>query len=188
MPSVPLWLRNRVRRVLLAALAVLVLATPSAADWRRLDSPNFTVVGDVSARELRDMAVKFEGFREALSRVISERATAAAVPTIIIVFPTEKAFTPFKPIYQGKPRTDVTGFFAPGANLNYILVQSGGVATDRIIFHEYAHLIVSNVMPNPPVWLNEGLAEFYSTFRLMGGGKQAQIGLAIGEHLQLLRN
>jgi tetratricopeptide (TPR) repeat protein len=185
--AVPLCLRDRVRSVLVS-LAVILTAAPCAAEWRRLDSPNFTVVGDVGARELRDMAVKFEGFREALSRAISERATAAAVPTIIIVFPNERAFAPFKPTYQGKRRTDVAGFFAPGANLNYILVQSGGVATDRIIFHEYAHLIVSNVMSNPPVWLNEGLAEFYSTFQLLAGGKQAQIGLAIGDHLQLLRN
>lgn len=187
-PSVPLWLRDRFRNVVLAALALILAAAPCAAEWRRIDSPNFTVVGDVGARELRDMALKFEGFREALSRAISERATAAAVPTIIIVFPNERAFAPFKPTYQGKRRTNVAGFFSPGANLNYILVQSGGVATDRIIFHEYAHLIVSNVMSNPPLWLNEGLAEFYSTFRLMDSGKQAQIGLAIGDHLQLLRS
>src|SRR4249920_874101 len=112
--SVPLWLRDSVRSVLVS-LAVILAAAPCTAEWRRLDSPNFTVVGDVSARELRDMAVKFEGFREALSRAISERATAAAVPTIIIVFPNEKAFAPFKPTYQGKRRTDVAGFFAPGA-------------------------------------------------------------------------
>ena len=184
----PLWLRDCGRGVLLAALALILTAAPCAADWRRVDSRNFTVIGDVSARELRDLAIKFEGFREALSRALSERATAAAVPTIIIVFPDEKSFTPFKPTYQGKPRSGVAGFFTPGANLNYILVQSGGVFTDRVIFHEYAHLVVSNVMANPPVWLNEGLAEFYSTFRLMSGGKQAQIGLAIGEHLQLLNN
>src|SRR3954451_10885514 len=146
---------DRIRSVLVA-LRVLLAPAPCAAEWRRLDSPNFTVVGDIGARELRDMALKFEGFREALGRAISERATAAAVPTIIIVFPNEKAFAPFKPIYQGKRRTDVAGFFSPGANLNYILVQSGGVATDRIIFHEYAHLIVSNVISNPPLWLNEG--------------------------------
>src|SRR3954451_7761759 len=156
--SVRLWLRDRVRSVSLvsAAIASMLLASPAAAEWRRIASPNFTVIGDVGARELRDMALKFEGFREALSRAISERATAAAVPTIIIVFPNERAFAPFKPTYQGKRRTDVAGFFSPGANLNYILVQSGGAATDRIIFHEYAHLIVSNVMSNPPLWLNEG--------------------------------
>ena len=155
-PSVPLWLRDRFRNVVLAALALILAAAPCAAEWRRIDSPNFTVVGDVGAGELRDMALKFEGFREALSRAISERATAAAVPTIIIVFPNERAFAPFKPTYQGKRRTNVAGFFSPGANLNYILVQSGGVATDRIIFHEYAHLIVSNVMSNPPAVAERG--------------------------------
>ena len=171
----------------LASLVFVLAATPCAAEWRRLDSPNFTVVGDVSARELRDLAVKFEGFRETLGRAISERATTSAVPTIIIVFPTDKAFTPFKPTYQGKPRA-VAGFFAAGANINYILMQSGGAGVDRIVFHEYAHLIVSNVMSNAPIWLNEGLAEFYSTFKLMDGGRRAQLGLAIGEHLQRLRS
>ena len=188
-PSVPLWQRRRDRiRSVAAALIVLLAAAPCAAEWRRLDSPNFTVIGDVSARELRDLAVKFEGFRETLGRAINERATAAAVPTIIIVFPNDKAFTPFKPTYQGKPRTDVAGFFVPGVNLNYILMQSAGPASERIVFHEYAHLIVSNVMPNPPTWLNEGLAEFYSTFKLMDDGRRAQIGVAIGEHLRLLNS
>ena len=174
--------------VRLAALASFVLmlmlaAAPCAAEWRRLDSPNFTVIGDVSGRELRDLAVKFEGFRETLGRALGARATAAAVPTVIIVFPTDKTFTPFKPTYQGKPRADVRGFFVPGANINYILMESAGAGGERVVFHEYAHLIVSNTMSNPPVWLNEGLAEFYSTFRLMDGGKRAQLGLAIGEHL-----
>src|SRR4029077_8493681 len=99
----------------LAALVFSLAAAPCAAEWRRLDSPNFTVVGDVSARELRDLAVKFEGFRETLGRALGERATTSAGPTIIIVFPTDKTFMPFKPTYQGKPRA-VAGFFAAGAN------------------------------------------------------------------------
>jgi hypothetical protein len=178
---------DKLHLVRLAVLAFAVLisaAAPCGAEWRRLDSPNFTVIGDVSARELRDLAVKFESFRESLGRALGARATAAAVPTVIIVFPTDKAFAPFKPRYQGKPRADVRGFFTPGANINYILIESGG--SERVVFHEYAHLIVSNIMPNPPVWLNEGLAEFYSTFKLLDG-KRAQIGLAVGEHLIALK-
>jgi hypothetical protein len=177
-----------VRGAVLVPLLVGWLAAPCAAEWRRLDSPNFTVIGDVSARELRDLAVKFEGFREALSRALSERATATAVPTVIIVFPDDKSFTPFKPLYQGKPRSEVRGFFARGLNVNYILLESRGPESDHVVFHEYAHLIVSNLMPNPPVWLNEGMAEFYSTFKLMDGGRRAQIGVPIVEHLQLLHH
>jgi hypothetical protein len=177
-----------VRLAVLASAVLIATAAPCGAEWRRLDSPNFTVIGDVSARELRDLAVRFEGFRETVSRVISERASASAVPTVIIVFPSDRAFAPFRPTYQGKPRTDVGGFFVPGTNLNYILMQSGGVGRERIVLHEYAHLIVSNLMPNPPVWLNEGLAEYYSTFTLSENGRQAQLGLPIGDHVRLLKS
>src|SRR5579871_6709989 len=176
------------RGAVLALLLAGLLATPCAAEWRRLDSPNFTLIGDISARDLRELAVEFEGFRETLSRALSERATTTAVPTVIIVFPDDKSFTPFKPTYQGKPRSDVRGFFVRGLNINYILLEHSGPESERVIFHEYAHLIVSNVMPNPPVWLNEGMAEFYSTFKLMDGGRRAQIGLPIAEHLRQLNS
>jgi hypothetical protein len=177
-----------VRAAVLASLVLLASASPSAADWRRLDTPNFTVIGEVSAGDLRDLAIKFEGFREALGRVLSERATATAVPTVIIAFSSDRAFAPFKPTYQGRPRAEVRGYFAPSTNINYILIESGGTDSERVVFHEYAHLIVSNLLTSPPAWLNEGLAEFYSTFRLMDGGRRAQLGMPIGEHLQLLKS
>ena len=47
--------------------------SPSLAEWRRLDSPNFVVIGDLSARDLRDIAVKFEAFRATLSLVLTEQ-------------------------------------------------------------------------------------------------------------------
>ena len=48
----------------------------------------------------------------------------------------------------------------------------------QVVFHEYAHLVVSNVMRNVPVWLNEGLAEYYSTYEMRDGGREAVIGRA----------
>jgi hypothetical protein len=176
------------RAVILASIICLLTAHPGAAEWRRLDSPNFIVIGDVSARELREVAVKFEGFRETLQRVLSESATTAAVPTVVIVFPSDKAFTPFKPIYQGKPREDVRGLFVGGQNVNYIAMESTAEISERVIFHEYAHLVISNAMSNVPIWLNEGLAEYYSTFHLMQDGRRAQLGLPIEDHLRLLNS
>lgn len=48
------------------------------------------------------------------------------------------------------------------------MVRDWDEDTMRIVFHEYSHLITSNVAGSVPVWLNEGLAEFYSTFQLVG--------------------
>jgi hypothetical protein len=69
-----------------ALLAGLVLATPSYAEWRRVETPNFIVVGEAGAGDLRDIAIKFEGFREALSRILTERATATAKLVVAIEF------------------------------------------------------------------------------------------------------
>jgi len=178
---------SRYRVVTLVAVLSLLAAAPSAADWKRLDTPNLIVVGDVSARELRDVATKFEGFRDTLRQVVSESAARAAVPTVVIVFPNEKAFTPFKPTYQGKPREGVRGYYAAGPYVDYIAMESGSDVTDRVIFHEYAHQVVSNSMRNVPVWLGEGLAEYYSTFRLVGG-RTAHLGEVIVDHVRVLRS
>jgi tetratricopeptide (TPR) repeat protein len=171
-------------------LAVFLgMAAPCTAEWRRIDSPNFVVIGDVSERTLRGVAVQFEGFRETLTRVLTERATATPVPTVVIVFPSDRAFTPFKPTYQGKP-VPISGLFVARPDANYIaMVADGGQADGlRIVFHEYAHLVVSNVFRNVPVWLNEGLAEFYSTYDVGDGGREAVLGRPIGHHLDRLQN
>jgi hypothetical protein len=169
------------------ALCLLALASPaSAALWHRIDTPNFVVVGDVSARELRATAAKFEGFHEALRRVLPSSTTTAPVPTVVIVFPNDAAFMAFKPQYQGKPREGIVGYAAAGRDVNYIAMLSAGEFGDRVIFHEYAHMILSNAVARMPLWLNEGLAEFYSTFALMNDGHRAQIGRPIPEHLLLL--
>jgi hypothetical protein len=163
-------------------------AAPSAAEWRRLDSPNFIVIGDVGANTLRDIAFKFEGFRETLGRVLNPQVTATAVPTVVIVFPHERAFRPFMPKYQGKT-VEVGGLFASNQDVNYIaLTSSGGDEALAVVFHEYAHLIMSNVARNLPAWLGEGLAEHYSTYEVAGGGKEAKLGLAVPFHLLELRN
>lgn len=166
--------------------AFLAIAAPaSAAPWHRIDTPNFIIVGDVSARELRATATKFEGFHEALRRVLPSATTSAPVPTVVVVFSNNAAFMPFKPQYQGKPK-DVAGYASAGRDVNYIAMLSAAEVSERVIFHEYTHMIVANAVASVPLWLNEGLADFYSSFALMDNGRRAQIGRPIVEHLRLL--
>ncbi len=171
-----------------ALLCALGAAFPpaAAAEWRRLDSPNFIVIGDAGARDLGRIAAQFESFRETLSRILSARATATAVPTVVIVFPDERAFAPFQGVYQGKP-VQSAGSFHGDRDFNYIaILNDGRPGGMRVIFHEYAHLVISNTSMNLPAWLNEGLAEYYSTFELAREGREATIGRAIESHLRVL--
>jgi hypothetical protein len=169
------------------ALAVCFgAASPAGAQWRRIDSPNFVVIGETGASDLRNIALKFEAFRETLSRVLTERAVATAVPTIVIVFRHDRAFRPFMPKVEGNT-VEAGGLFVGGPDVNYIAIVGDGEPWRLpVVFHEYAHLIVSNVGRHVPVWLNEGLAEYYSTFELIRDGREALLGIVEPGRLALL--
>ena len=87
----------------LSLIVMLMTARPLHADprWSRLDTPNFIILGQGDS-SLREVGRQFEGFREALTRVLSATVTATPVPTIVVAFPDEKSFLPFEPVFEGK--------------------------------------------------------------------------------------
>ena len=176
------------RFVALAAAGVLaalpVLAEPK---WLRLESPSFVVVGAVSDRTLRKIASRLEQFREAFATVMSRSRASVALPTVVVVFPNERAYKPFWPLYEGKPRL-TSGLFLRSPDANYISLNAEyGDAVYRLVYHEYTHFITSKLWAAPPLWLNEGLAEFYSTLETTPSGDRVDLGRGILEHVHLLR-
>lgn len=180
---------------LITALALSLLLTlspvaaPAAKDtWTSVRTKNFFLVGNASERDIRQVATRLEQFRNVFARLLSKANFNSPVPTTVVVFKSDSSYKPFKPLYQGKP-ANVSGYFQPGQDVNYITL-----ATDQadenpydVIFHEYVHLLVNNNLTNTPIWFNEGLAEYYSTFEVTDGDKKAWVGKAKGYHLMLLR-
>lgn len=171
-----------------ALLCLLVAMCGSAAakdSWTGVRSKNFLVVGNASESEIRQVATRLEQFRDVFSRVFSRANLTAPIPMTVIVFKSDSAYKPFKPLYQGKP-ANVAGYFQRGDDVNYITLtteRGGSESPFSVIFHEYTHLLVDNNMDSPPLWFNEGLAEYYSTFSVESGDKKADIGKPIENHL-----
>jgi Flp pilus assembly protein TadD len=170
----------------LTALMLYPPAASSAADWVRVETTNFIVYGDTSVERGREVAAEFERFREALARVIPGAGTPAAVPTIVVVFGSQRAFEPYRPRFNGKP-VNVGGYFWAIDDTNIVaFAERGRDETLRTIFHEYVHLVLSNASHAVPAWLSEGLAEYYSTFQLLDQGRRAIVGRVIPSHLRLV--
>ena len=184
---------------ILSALAAL-LASPdslcaSAAGgkdigWVSVRSQNFTVVGEAREKDLRRVAVRLEEFRAALARLIPEGPKDAAAPLTVIVFRDDASYIPFKPILQGQTASYVAGYFQPGAEVNYITLAldsdwSRGPASTLI--HEYTHMLVNNYFGAAPLWLKEGLAEFYSTVRLSKDRRRVWTGAQLPTRVRQLR-
>jgi hypothetical protein len=59
-----------------------------------------------------------------------------------------------KGVYDGKIRLPVKG-----------MEKQGEPFLRKLLFHEYAHAMVHSITPDCPVWVNEGLAEYFSEGR-----------------------
>lgn len=177
----------KMKRLLLAALVALLafqtFPTLAADKWTRVQSKNFTLVGNATENEIREIAEGLEVFRTAFSRFFRLKE-GASVATTVLVFRSDNAFKPFKPVYQGKP-ANVAGYFQPGPDMNFIALAAD-MQTPRVIYHEFVHRLVSDNMGRQPPWFQEGFAECFSTMEIIGKDKKVRLGRAIGEHVALL--
>ena len=176
------------RRVLLFAASILLLAPwPAAAEWRALQTNHFHVIGDVSAGRLREVALRFEQFRDVVTQLLPAALRAGSAPVVVIVFPDARSYRPFMPVANGRT-VPVDGFFVDGADTNYITMNvEAGEQAFPVVFHEFSHLLLSSAFARAPLWFNEGLAEYFSTFEVTADGRSALLGKPISRHVALLR-
>lgn len=164
----------------------LTVASQTRDNWRSVRTNNLFVIGNADSEKLRQVAAWLEFFHSAFARLVSRNVLDASVPTTVILFRDEASFTPFKPLYQGRP-ANVAGFFQPGEDVNYIAIslEPGERDPFSTAFHEYVHLHLKDNVPGTPLWLNEGLAEFYGTMQFAGG--EATLGAPLNHYIRLLR-
>jgi tetratricopeptide (TPR) repeat protein len=166
-------------------LAILPQQQPAIAKdtWTSVQSKNFYLIGNGSEKEIRQVAVRLEQFREVFTHLFPKITFTTPVPTTVVVFKSDSSFKPFK------PGPNIAGYFQPGPDVNYISLTTELQGTQdpfTVIFHEYVHLLVNNTLGNAPLWFNEGLAEYYSTFSISNDQKVV-LGNPIGNHVYLLR-
>ena len=172
--------------LLLACLVALTSGIAAAPRWSSVPSESLTVIGDTGASDLRDVARRLEQFRLALGNVVADAKRPPTLPTLVYVFGSRSALQPFLPQRDGRPAA-LRGYFHRDAD-GYAIAMSVDDHDEEasIVFHEYAHLLLQRGR-TLPIWLNEGLAEYFSTFALTSRGRTADIGRPVPRHVRLLR-
>jgi tetratricopeptide (TPR) repeat protein len=176
--------------LLLCLFALTAQTAPAKDAWTSVRTKNFFLVGNAPEKDIRRVATRLEQFRHVFSQLLPKANSAASVPTTVVVFKNDSSYTPFKPVYNGKTAKWVAGYFQAGDDVNYITLTSEKYGEDNPyapIFHECAHFIVNSNLGDPPLWFNEGLAEYYSTFDISNGDKKITLGVPVRSHAYLLR-
>lgn len=171
--------------VTLCLLAVVSQPVVFAKDnWVSVRTKNFFMIGNTGEKEIRQVGLKLEQFREVFTRLFPKMRFNTPVPTTVVVFKSHSSYGPFK------PHANTAGYFQAGQDVNYITLTTeldGRQDPFNVIFHEYTHLLVNNTFENAPLWFNEGLAEYYSSFK-MTDDRKVELGYPISNHVYLLRD
>jgi tetratricopeptide (TPR) repeat protein len=171
--------------LLLAAPAAALNPPPERSAWVAVRTPHFVVDSDARPAKARDVALELERMISALAQVVP-LAARSYQPTEVYLFASDSEFEATCGAAAGRSCSGLAGLFLPGRYGDYVLVSGERSEQARAVAcHELTHAFVRNSSPYIPLWLNEGLAEFWGSFSVVG--KDVRIGRPDEDHLALLR-
>jgi hypothetical protein len=141
------------------------------------------VYSDAGAENARALLLWFELLRAFFQQRTGLRVTPLS-PLRALYFRSAEEYE----AYRLRPNSDA--YYASADGRDYIVLSGGGPSEKaiplRIAAHEYWHFVEHAGALRLPPWLNEGMAELFSTVRL--SDHDGRLGSEPGGHIRILRS
>ena len=183
-PFGPWWIRAGV-------LASSLAAVPAAAEpraWVLARSPGFIVVSDAGEKKAQQVAHQFEQVRGLFREILEARVDPGRL-VIIFAVRDEAGLRELLPGYwERKGGARPAGVFIPGRDKHLVALRLDAETASpyHVLYHEYTHLLTRLNVRWLPLWLTEGLAEFYASSEI--DDKDVRWGLISQYHVMFLRH
>jgi len=156
-----------------AFLLLLTCAAQAQDTWREVRSPHFLIYTNAGDKRGREIAMRFEQMRKLFGALLVRDRVSFSAPLVILAFKDAVGLKQVAPLWKGKP-IDLAGIYLPGEDKNFIALDASADGNYPVVFHEYAHMMLSANYPRAHVWFDEGFAEYYSSIRITP--KEVKIG------------
>jgi tetratricopeptide (TPR) repeat protein len=140
----------------------------AGAAWRQFESPHFAVTTDLSPPRARSLVGEFERIYRSFLDVTGWRFPGRGEPPgrmRVVVFANHSDYAAVAP-------RNSDGYFRPDllvVDAVVVINNDGTHPPGEVFLHELTHRLIRYYVPNTPFGLNEGLAEYFSTFEVHGG-------------------
>jgi hypothetical protein len=141
--------------------------------WLEIHSAHFTVITDGGEKKGREVALRFEQMRAVFATLLTKDRLNQPVPLTILAFKSDESYYKAAPLRGGQP-IDVPGFFLPGEDQDFIVLNLFEEESWRAVAHDFAQMLLNYNYPPAQGWFDEGLAEYFSSIRV--DNKQVEIG------------
>src|SRR5207244_8885336 len=116
------------------------------------------------------------GFHQLIGALVFRATELPELPIEVMLTGDDQTMKEPAPQYNGR-KVAVAGYYQRGQDRDFI-VLSGRVfpqTLTSVVYHELSHYFLSRALDVRPVWLNEGLAEYFATADIRDDG------IALGE-------
>jgi len=155
-------------------LFVLALSAPAArahsgaqnespSGWVEVRSPHFIVVSNASEDQAQKIAEHFEEIRAVFRTALPFASTHESPVITVLALRDEASMQELLPDFWEKGHVRNAGLFVQRLGKAYIVLRLDLVTDNsyETIYHEYFHSVTTPYYPYLPLWLSEGLADFF---------------------------
>jgi tetratricopeptide (TPR) repeat protein len=172
------------------ACALSLLAVPSAAatrEWVMVRSPGFVVVSDAGEKRAGQVAHQFEQVRGLFRQVLQARVDPGRLVMIFAVKDEDGLRELLPGRWERKGGVRPAGMFLPGRDKHLMALRLDAHTESpyHVLYHEYTHLLTRLNVRALPLWLTEGLAEFWGSSDI--DEKEVRWGMLSQWHVLQLR-
>src|SRR5262249_25108061 len=135
------------------------------------------VVSDAGQRKAEEAAVQFETIRAVFRNTMTIASQQPTNVVTVLALKDADSFREFFPqFWSVKNNVHPAGLFYGADYRTYMAIRfdAGYEESYETIYHEYYHSLTIPYVPNIPLWVAEGMAEFFGHTQVMG--KKTQIG------------
>ena len=160
-----------------------------AADerWLIARSRHFVFISSADETRTRRVAAELETLAAALTQVDSTFSAPSATPTRVILFTNRHESRPYFDMLLNRRDAEVSGVFVSQRDGGSMLINEGYSwrGGDRAPLHELVHYLLQSGDAHTPLWLEEGIAEYFSNATIRRGSISA--GEPMTNHISNLR-
>src|SRR5262249_55583867 len=150
-------------------------------------SDAFVVKSSAGLARAKRVLRELESFRQLIgATLVFRNVVLPELPIEVLLVGDDAQYSELAPTFSGK-KLKVAGYYERGQDRDFIVLQahSPGNLT-HVVYHELTHSFVSRSLQVRAAWLNEGLAEYFSTADIHDDA--IYLGELSPERLQVLKN
>jgi tetratricopeptide (TPR) repeat protein len=162
-------------------------ATDEAGRWLEVRSAHFVVASNASEVDARGVAEDFEQIRSLFHGTFPELRVDPAQPIVILAARDEATMKMLAPEeWGGEGHIRPSGLFHSDGDKDYVVLRldAPGTTAYHTVYHEYTHALLHLNFSRIPLWLSEGVAEFFGNSTV--GSQEARTGNVDKTHLYIL--